>query len=497
MRRKHRWILALLCSTGCAPPFPDVSPTDGDGGVPLTFTPAVEDGALPPALRIGVPGRRPRADLRLYRGTLSDYHLRSIMRRAPPRTLEDRSVPVAVWLEPDPEQTVIAPVRLLLAQELYSVAELGTGLLGAFVVREGTEHELLGVRWPPAMSHAAVSPLVLCGGLPSTGLEEATQLAPLGTPATVRRGLVDGVLESECARLEWAEIPGGTVFLPPPALGSVPVEPRQLTAVEPVELERMRCTAPIIEFGPGCATVLDDRAMVRSGARATLWVIETAGGTLVREVPASGAFVVPGLKPAQAQSVEVTVYYQGSAGVRKWTVDVQTLPQQPHVTLTEVMADPLGAEPAQEWVEIVNDGSIAVELAGILLEDEAGATVLPSFRFEPGRTALIVPESFEPSSAEVHISAETELIRVPRLGGNGLSNSGERLRLLAPTGVILSTFPRNPKPKAGVSVARRATCLLDDAGAFAYHASPGSSPGRPNNLDADLPSHWCWGGSAP
>ena len=54
------------------------------------------------------------------------------------------------------------------------------------------------------------------------------------------------------------------------------------------------------------------------------------------------------------------------------------------------------------------------------------------------------------------------VLAVPALGTNGLSNSGEPLRLVGPMGEVASTFPPLPKPKPGQSVARATPDTLDD-----------------------------------
>jgi hypothetical protein len=153
--------------------------------------------------------------------------------------------------------------------------------------------------------------------------------------------------------------------------------------------------------------------------------------------------------------------------------------------LNEVLANPSGQEPDQEWVEIVNGGSSHFDLAGYILEDSGGEVTLPSAELAPGEHALIVSESYD-SASEVDVppGEGTRLVRVPRLAQSGLSNSGEALRLRSPSGEVVSRFPATPPPKPGVSVARRDPSTLDDdLRGFGYHAGPGQSPGEPNTLE--------------
>ena len=45
--------------------------------------------------------------------------------------------------------------------------------------------------------------------------------------------------------------------------------------------------------------------------------------------------------------------------------------------LNEVLANPLGAEPDSEWIEVVNVGLAAGSLLGLALEDSGGSVLLP------------------------------------------------------------------------------------------------------------------------
>jgi hypothetical protein len=132
-----------------------------------------------------------------------------------------------------------------------------------------------------------------------------------------------------------------------------------------------------------------------------------------------------------------------------------TLGPMPHVILNEAQANPLGPEPAQEWVELVNDGSVAANLGGYVLADIGGTTTLPDALLPPGGYALIVNETFvEDDELDPPPAPGTLLLRVAKLGLNGLSNSGEPLKLIDTEGQVVSRFPATPKPKAGRSVSR-------------------------------------------
>jgi hypothetical protein len=166
-------------------------------------------------------------------------------------------------------------------------------------------------------------------------------------------------------------------------------------------------------------------------------------------------------------------------------VSFRTLVAAPHVVINEVLANAIGPEPAQEWVELFNDGRTAVDLAGWTLEDVGGVALLPTASLQPGGFALVVADSYDAASSyDVPPAPATLIVRVARLGKSGLSNAGEPLRLLSPDGQLESAFPGLVAARAGVSIARLDPSTADtDLAGFGEHASPGASPGAPNALE--------------
>jgi hypothetical protein len=71
------------------------------------------------------------------------------------------------------------------------------------------------------------------------------------------------------------------------------------------------------------------------------------------------------------------------------------------------------------------------------------------------------------------------LVRVEKLGKNGLSNSGEPLKLSRHDGTVISRFPALPKPKAGASVAR-VTPEAPDGEESSFVLSTAPTPGASN-----------------
>jgi hypothetical protein len=118
----------------------------------------------------------------------------------------------------------------------------------------------------------------------------------------------------------------------------------------------------------------------------------------------------------------------------------QTPAALPPVAITEVLANPVGPEPAQEFVELRNLGAEAVELGGLSLADAKGADALPAATLGPGAYALVVTSAYDPGNpADAAPRAGTQLLRVDgRLGADGLSNGGEPVRLMRGEEVVSS-----------------------------------------------------------
>ncbi len=112
----------------------------------------------------------------------------------------------------------------------------------------------------------------------------------------------------------------------------------------------------------------------------------------------------------------------------------------PPIAITEVLANPRGPEPQQEYVELRNLGDADVPLAGLRLEDSKGGDDLPAETLAPGGYALVVTSSYDPDEgSDPPPRAGTLLVRVDsRLGSDGLSNSGEAVQLVQGDAVVSS-----------------------------------------------------------
>ncbi len=97
--------------------------------------------------------------------------------------------------------------------------------------------------------------------------------------------------------------------------------------------------------------------------------------------------------------------------------------------LSEFLSDPEEAsDTASEWVELINTGNEAVELAGWQLGDARLLDTLPPLTVPPGGFVVVAARA-------AVLPAGVPVVRVPdgTIGG-GLNNGGDTLRLLSPAG---------------------------------------------------------------
>jgi hypothetical protein len=151
------------------------------------------------------------------------------------------------------------------------------------------------------------------------------------------------------------------------------------------------------------------------------------------------------------------------------------------VSIHELLADPIGPEPDQEWVELFNYGSSSVDLQGFTLADRADAPGQPlaaaPLRLPPQTHALLVSDAYDPSRGmDASPAPGVLLLRLGRaLTGSGLTNAGEMLLLRDALGRRVSAAPAAPRPRKGTCSARASPDPREAGdGSFAYAAcSPG------------------------
>ena len=473
--RKRAVCLLVGAAWGCQDPLAELEPGGGQrirvslgDGAPLDQASRVFRLRLDPA-PASLDG------LALFQDELSSYYKRSVAAGDIPESLVERRVPMLAW-SAGATEAFAQPSQPLARGTVYVLTLLGLGVL-AQVIIGGHDAPLLERRWPHEAGGAFGG--VYC-------LEPADDLAPFTlalAPDDVPGDFFPFEFARECAALSVVDPVGARV--PPPSAGGVLIDPAPLVELQALPaLPPAVCIEPCLALGPGCLCAEDDRAVIIGPQAPAFWVLDVEGRSVRGETSGDSPLVVTELRASTSYSLNGMVFDLAGRG-SEVAARFQTGPARVRVVINEVYANAAGPEPEQEWIELTNAGTLSTTLAGYLLEDVGGATVLPDVELAPGAYALVVNASYTPEpDYDLVPPDDAVLIVVDRLGKSGLSNEGEALRLSAPDGQVVSRFPSQRAPDPGVSAARR-TPSTDDAAddAFAPHGAPGASPGTANFFD--------------
>jgi hypothetical protein len=243
----------------------------------------------------------------------------------------------------------------------------------------------------------------------------------------------------------------------------------------------MHGSAPV---APGCALIDDASISVRLQADEAVAIKLRAGDREATALAPAGSALLrlTGFAPdmAVALELELTDSSDNRALLR---ADVRMAPPLATLTISEVLADPLGPEPQQEFVELWNYGERALDLGGFSLGDRtdtAGET-LPALGVEGHARVVLVADAFDAGETrDVPPLPGATLVRVGKtLATSGLANGGEPLYLRDALGRRVSAAPATPRPRAGVCNVRVSSDMRDGQdGSFDYAGSEGCTPGR-------------------
>ncbi|HTA21609.1 MAG TPA: lamin tail domain-containing protein [Polyangia bacterium] len=190
------------------------------------------------------------------------------------------------------------------------------------------------------------------------------------------------------------------------------------------------------------------------------------------------------LPPTTPATVVVRAVDRAGNTAESAPVAWQTPAAVPPLAITEVLANPAGPEPQQEFVELRNLGADPLATDGLSIADGKGSDLLPSAMLGPGEYALVVASTYDPSGgADVPPRAGTQLLRVDtRIGADGLSNGGEVTRLLHGDAVVSSYggwVDVSAAAWSGHSVHRLVESACDRSAAWNHTplpATPGAGP---------------------
>jgi hypothetical protein len=231
---------------------------------------------------------------------------------------------------------------------------------------------------------------------------------------------------------------------------------------------------------------MEDHATLRFQASGPIHVIVRAGASVVDRLAPRGevSATVRGLRHAAATVVEVTAI-DLAENERTDRILVETSGPLPRITITETRFDPIGPEPRQEYVELLNASDEPIDLRGFTLSDapdRVGDLLEHSAVVPPNARALLVGHGFDPvHAADARVPPGSMITALPTsLANGGLANSGEPLFLRAPDGSRVSSAPREPPPRPGVCCVRRADDGSGETPVFGYDAAGGCTPGMPD-----------------
>ena len=475
--------LCMLAQAGCSDPLEALAKAGEAGRTRVTLEPSAALMEAPRVFRARIDVATHQvasievSALELFEDELSSYYQRRLAEGELPEALLERRVPMLSWQW---ESTVLfaQPSRILDPGRTYTLAAVRRGSLAEIVVRD-EDSPVLRRAWP---SHGRVGGErggLYCADLPLHLETAPVPLAPDAVEAVLRPS---AVAPRYCAVLSVPE--SAPMRVPAPSVLGLALDPAPLVeAPDGSEWAVSACPAGCTPVGPGCLCAEDDRALIVGPTQPAFWFVGIGADTHSHETVAGSAFVVTKLLPQTPYTMAGSVFDvrgQEQAIAAAFT----TGEPRARVVVNEVYADSLGPEPQMEWVELANAGTAAAHLAGYILEDVGGQAELPEAELAPGAYALIVNETYQQDTDfDLAFDPGALVVRVPRLGKNGLSNSGELVRLRSPVGEVISRLPSTPAPKPGVSVARRTLWSLDDdTNAFGLHAEPGASPGVQNRL---------------
>lgn len=451
-------LLGVYVVSACGPPLPE-SGSDPATTATVSFQPSTDSAHVFAVTHVHVRGSGSGSDpVFLFQGAVSGYYLGKLKLGEIPSTLAARQIPTASFREAG--ELVVAPLQALDPGSYSLVA--ASGLLTEFQVTSALP--LLSRLWPPPETPGGLRYAVYCApegsALPSVA--DPLLFAPRQLSVTFASGIDEaGLFSDRCRHFSSnSELTPGELTVPPPVYGGWALGPALFAGASIESGAVLSCGAAEVTFGPGCAQVADDRVVVRAPPSALLWVVNTERGAFAQVTVAGALLTVSGLEPDR----DVRLWgdsYDLSGDKRSFDLVVHTEPARERLVLNEVLADALGPEPQSEWLELVNDGTLPVDLSTYSLQDSGGRVALPHTRLSAKEYALLVREDYVPNSADEAPPPSARLIRLPSLGKSGLSNAGERLSLVDATGLEQSVLPPL-KGAPGQSLARHTPSSADD-----------------------------------
>ena len=486
--RNSSVLVAFALCTGCVEPV--AGPSGGSSGAKSTWTvelsPSSPLDQCEPVVEIRLAAADSGASatperIALVEGTVSAISLRKYENGEVTEVVAERTVPTNIYYESGLVR--IRPLGVLALGQTYSLVS-GTGYLGSILVAPRGTRPYLSRTWPPRDSQYGVLQALFCGAATPKG-STTVELFPPTSTANLLLGIdAANVLEDSCVRIV-PENDGEGSWQPPPAIDGIGLEPTPFAFGELLsELRSIQCETGESPFGPGCMRLIGNTAAIRGPDAVTLWVLVGAMGVHIEVVENKHEFVVPELETLEGGKLKAVVFDLAGRSM-SFEADVVLPTPAPRVIVNEVMANPLGPEPEEEWVELANVGTAPAQVIGFKLADGGGQVDVPALVLEPGSFVVLARSDFQGGLAgDVPPPAGASIVRLPVLAKNGISNGGEAISLIDNWGRTTSVFPARTSSREGISLARRSPTVLDsDPLGFVSHAPPGASPGGRNQVE--------------
>lgn len=450
-----RVLLALLLMS-CVEPVAELPPGAPTAAIAsINVTPARTDGRTPSIARFEVELTLPLLDPRVIAltGGASPDDLTAYAKNRTTSALRAREIATTSWIEGS--KVFAQPVRplpegrstLLILQDKR--APLATELDVAAAEPTATR------TWTSANVVTHCAPLV-------------PPLAPIALePGHVAARVVP---RGPCFDVVADRAIGGLVL--PPALGSLPLDPSPIGAPELSSLRpEPPCPESAYALGPLCLRVDDDRLVLVGGAETKRAVFGRIGALSIgAAIPIGARHVLRGFPPRTDVPIDLLV--RDALGDHPVRQTIATRPPRRHIVINEVLARTPSGATSQRFIELINDGDTAVDLAGLTLRDVDDEWELPDLVVAPGAFALITPEGYVDGLAGEPAPPKG----VGRVLVESLRLSGE-LAIVEADGTVLSRFPPSTSTKVAAR-ARRTPDLPDDAPDVFAFAPP--TPGRAN-----------------
>jgi hypothetical protein len=216
----------------------------------------------------------------------------------------------------------------------------------------------------------------------------------------------------------------------------------------------LECARDETRHGSLCLLASDDQLTLRARSDENGLLELALAPTLSASLASAGEYQLSAPLPAPTRALLVLRDMAGNS--TQLELDVAPASDLARIAIDEVRVDPLGAEPSQEYVELLNFGDQPVSIMGFTLTDDPyaeGQRIADERELGPGERVLVVGPDFDVRDASD--GPPPSGARFARLSGAlSLRNDGAALLLRDAQGRRLSASPALPPAQPGQCIAR-------------------------------------------